>query len=190
MSAVKLASRYAQSILDLAIERKELEVVFKDMKYCEQALKSSRELVVMFKNPIIHADKKKSIVSKVFGDKVSALTMSFFNIMIDKRREAYLDEIIFSFIAQYNTFNHITPVRVITASKPTQEFLDNVSAKLKKEAGLDVVQMTVEVDESLVGGFIVHFNNKMIDASIAKDIKQLRKDLSDNKYINLVYSNN
>jgi F-type H+-transporting ATPase subunit delta len=60
---------------------------------------------------------------------------------------------------------------------------------LKKEAGLDVVQMTVEVDESLIGGFVVQFDDKMIDASIIKDIKQLKKDLSDNKYINQVYSN-
>lgn len=190
MSAVKLASRYAQSLLDLAIERKELEVVFNDMKYCEQAMKGSRELVVMFKNPIIPADKKKTIVTKIFGDKVSKLTVSFFNIMITKRREAYLDEIIFSFIAQYNKFNHITPVRVVSATKPTQQFLDSVSEKLKKEAKLDVVQMTVEVDESLIGGFVVQFDDKMIDASIIKDIKQLKKDLSDNKYINQVYSNN
>jgi F-type H+-transporting ATPase subunit delta len=190
MSAYKLASRYAQSILDLAIERKELELVFNDMKFCEQTLKASRELVVMFKNPIIPADKKKSIVAKVFGDKVSALTISFFNIMISKKREAYLDEIIFSFIHQYNKYKHITPVRVVTASKPTQQFLDAVSDKLKKEAGLEVLQMSVETDESLIGGFVVQYYDKMIDASIIKDIKHLRKELSDNKYINQVYSNN
>lgn len=190
MSAVKLASRYAKSLLDLSIEQNQLEAVYKDILYCDSVLKASREFTLLLKSPIIHSDKKLSIINNVLGNNVTALTLSFFKIMVTKRREAYLVDITKEFIRQYNAEKNITPVKIKSAIALDYTSIENIVAILKKQANLKNIEITTEVDESLIGGFIVQYEDKLIDASVSKSLKQLRKDLSDNKYINLVISQN
>jgi F-type H+-transporting ATPase subunit delta len=190
MSAVKLASRYAKSLIDLAIEKNELPQVFADMQYTDGVLSISRELVVFLKSPVIKADKKQNVVEALFKDKVSEVTLAFFNIMIRKGREGYLPDVIKSFRTLYNTNKHITPVKITSAVKLEDSFVKDIVAKLKLDAHLETIEITTLVDESLIGGFIVQWEDKMIDNSISRNIKTLKKELSNNQYINLVYSNN
>ena len=57
MSVSQVASRYAKSLLDLAVEQGKTEIVKADMANFHEALKS-RELVLLLKSPIIYPDKK------------------------------------------------------------------------------------------------------------------------------------
>jgi F-type H+-transporting ATPase subunit delta len=190
MSAVKLASRYAKSLLDLAIEQNQLEVVHKDILFCEAVLNASREFALLLKSPIIHSDKKLTVINSVLGSNVTTLTLSFFKIMVNKRREAYLVDITKEFIKQYNAEKNITAVKIKSAVALDNATIENIAAIIKKQANLKNTEVTTEVDESLIGGFIVQYEDKLIDASVSKNLKKLRKDLSDNKYINLVISQN
>ncbi len=190
MSAVKLASRYAKSILDLAIEKNQLEQVFADIQYTDAVLTSSRELVVFLKSPVIKADKKQNVVGALFKDKISTMTLAFFNIMIKKGREGYLPDVIKSFKQLYNVNQHITPIKITSAVPLESSFINDVISKLKLDAHLEKTEVTTVVDETLIGGFIVQWEDKMIDNSIARNIQTLKKELSSNQYINLVYSNN
>jgi len=70
----RLAARYAKSILDLAIERGQLEEVHDDMLFLQQAFRSSRELLVMIKSPVIKADKKDKVLGAIMAGKVSVIT--------------------------------------------------------------------------------------------------------------------
>jgi F-type H+-transporting ATPase subunit delta len=190
MSAVKLASRYAKSLLDLAVEQNQLEAVHNDILYCDAIIKASRDFTLLLKSPIIPSDKKLSIINTLLAGKVTMLTLSFFKIMVSKRREAYLVDITKEFVRQFNVNKNITPIRVTSAVALDADTVKEIIAKVKLQGNLKDTEVTTEVDESLIGGFIVQYEDKLIDASISKNLKQLRKDLSDNKYINLVISQN
>ena len=97
MSLLRLASRYSKSLIQLAIENKKLEEVHTDMNLLHQVCKDNRDFVLMLKSPIINGDKKKYILEKIFSDRVSDITINFFEILVRKRREAYLDDIARSF---------------------------------------------------------------------------------------------
>ncbi len=58
MSELRVATRYAKSLIDLAIERNELEQVKTDIDLFLAATKASSELVAVLKNPIVPIDKK------------------------------------------------------------------------------------------------------------------------------------
>ena len=77
MSAFKLATRYAKSLLDLSIEQGKLDQVYQDMKYVRSVAKASKEFTAMLKSPLIHPDKKIKMLGAVLEDKVSQLTMEF-----------------------------------------------------------------------------------------------------------------
>ena len=96
----RLASRYAKSLLDLAIEKGQLEQVFSDMLYLQQLTKGSRDFLNLLRSPIVSSDKKQSAVDAVIGKNVSELTEAFTRLLINKNREAELPEISVAFINQ------------------------------------------------------------------------------------------
>ena len=92
-----------------------------------------------------------------------------------------------SFISQYNTHNHITPVKLTMATALDQREVDKLLEKVKKEAGLEKLELTTEVDESLIGGFVLQFEDKLFDASVSKGIGILKNNIQDNSYIKRVF---
>ena len=71
MKGLKVASRYAKSIIDLSVEQNSLERVFTDMNLVNDTCIASRELLLVLQSPVIKSDKKFSILKNLFGDKVA-----------------------------------------------------------------------------------------------------------------------
>ena len=61
----RLAARYAKALLDLAVEKNELENVYNDMLFLRQAFRDSRDLVSLLRSPIIKADKKGKVLEAI-----------------------------------------------------------------------------------------------------------------------------
>ena len=179
----RLAGRYVKSLVDLAIERNELETIYKDMQFLQSVCKSSPEFVNVMRSPIIKADKKQNILSAITNGKVSDLTASFNKLLINKTREEYLPEIITAAIALYNEIKGIHKVKLTTATVLSQELKDSIIGKMKAETTLKNIELETEVKEELIGGFVLEFDNNLVDASIAKELRDIKKQFSDNIYI-------
>ena len=83
MSEIRIAARYAKSLITLATENGDLDVIHKDMQIVSESCKGSRELVLALRSPLIKFDKKRSILNAIFKDKVSSFTISFFRHTFD-----------------------------------------------------------------------------------------------------------
>ncbi|MBL0314440.1 MAG: F0F1 ATP synthase subunit delta [Flavobacteriales bacterium] len=66
MSGIRIASRYAKSLLDLCIEREQLDVVKADMEMIDRAMDGNRDLRVMLSSPVINTDAKVDILNRIF----------------------------------------------------------------------------------------------------------------------------
>lgn len=183
MSAVKLASRYAKSLLDFAVEMGKLQEVHKDQLYLQAIIKGSKEFDSLLENPLINADKKVKALKAVLGGKVDDLTLSFLQLLVKKSRELYLQEMVESFLRQYDVHQHITQVKVTSAAPLEKAEIDKLLSKLKQQASLENIQLTAEVDESLIGGFVLQYGDKQYDASVAKHLDFAKKGLEDNAYL-------
>src|SRR5688572_22675107 len=115
MSAVKLASRYAKSLLTFAVEKGKLDEVYKDQLYLQQVLKVSRDFDRLLASPLISADRKVKALKAVLGGKTGELTMMFLELLVKKSRELYLKEMVDSFMRQYDEHKHITQVKITSA---------------------------------------------------------------------------
>src|SRR5689334_3627314 len=103
----RLATRYAKSVLDLAIEQNRLEEVHKDMQWLHDVFKESREFVTLLRSPVVKADAKQKIVAAVTKGKIGEMTSGFIHLMIRKGRESYLPEVVNAFITQYKVNKNI-----------------------------------------------------------------------------------
>ncbi len=107
MSELTVATRYAKSLIDLAVENKSLEETRNDMVLFSQTLRANYQLQAVLSNPIIAHNKKIKILEAIFSSKVSKITDSFFKIMINKSRSEILYPTAKEFINQYNIIKHI-----------------------------------------------------------------------------------
>jgi len=186
MANARLAGRYAKSLLDLATEQGQLESVYADMKYLHAVCQASSELVNVLRSPIIKADQKNSILAEVFKNKVGLLSSSFMVLLVKKGRENELPEMASAFIEQYNVIKGIHQVTLTTAVAVSDELKKSIEDKVKSETSFATVELTTKTDDKLIGGFILEFNNNLVDASIARDLKDIKKQFLNNEYINKI----
>lgn len=179
----RLAGRYAKSLIDLATEKGQLEAVYADMKYLAAVCKVSRDFVNLLKSPVINAGQKNSIITAVTKDKVSSVTAAFNELLVKKGRESDLPEIASAFIDQYNLIKDIHRVKLTTAVEVSPELKTSIQTKVKTEKGIGTIELETAVDEKLIGGFVLEFNNNLVDASILRDLKDIKKQFTENLFL-------
>jgi len=186
MDNPRLAGRYAKSLIDLAIEQNQLEAVYADIKFLQSITKSNPDLVAMLRSPIIHGDKKIAIIAAITKDKIGILTTAFIKLLAEKGREQYLPEITSGFIDQYNQLKNIHRVKLTTAVTVSDDIKQSIVQKVNAMPGVGSVELETEVKQELIGGFILETDNKLVDASILRDLKDVKKQFKNNEYIHRI----
>lgn len=179
----RLAGRYAKSLVDLAKEQNQLEVVYADMKYLQAVCKISKEFVALLRSPIIHATKKNAIIDAVTKGKISELTELFNKLLVNKGREGDLPEVVEAFIDQYQEIKGIHKVKLTTAIAISEELQKSIESQVQTAQQFGSVELETKVDAKLIGGFVLEFNNNLVDASILRDLNDIKKQFAKNIYV-------
>ena len=183
MLSPRLASRYAKSLLDISIEKGEQEKVYEDMLWLQQAIRGNRDLLNLLRSPIIKADKKEKVLSAVVGGRLSEILSKFMSLLIRKGRESFLPEIINSYITQYKVNKNIHTLKLTTAVPVSDEIKNQIVSKVVSESGFQNIELEEKVDPEILGGFILQMGDKLIDASIAYDLKEVERQFENNDFI-------
>lgn len=185
MTNSRVASRYAKSLLDLAIEKGILDEIYQDMVMFGEICRQNRDFVLMLKNPIVNHDKKKAILYALFKGKVNPVTLAFFDIITRKNREAILPSVAAEFGEMYRKQKGISRATVITTFPLTDElrkkFRQNITEQTGKKA--DLIE---KVDPSLIGGFILKIGDRQMDNSVRAKLKSLMYEFSDDSYVKMI----
>ena len=179
MKAIKLSNRYAKSLADIALKNNAMDATLQDMKLVLEACKSISELRQLLRSPIIKTKKKIKIIQEIFSSRISITTLNFIEMITVKKREAFLQTIAESFIVIYKRINQIETVTVTSANPLEQDYKERLIAEVKK-TGCKKVELIEKTSSDLIGGVIIKYGDKQIDASIKTKINRLKKTLSKN----------
>ena len=176
MKSSKSASRYAQALLDLAIEQNKVDTVAADMNYMATLCAENPDLENMLQSPVVKADKKISVLNAIF-DQFDKLTNLFVELIVKNGREAYLSQIASSFDVLLKAHQGIVPVTLISAQKLDDKVKNEIVSKVQASVK-GTVELTEKIDTDLIGGFIVRMGDNQIDASVASQINKLKQRLT------------
>lgn len=182
MRETRVSYRYAKSLLDLAIEKGQLEQVREDMQLVRDTVHESRELEILLKSPVVKTDKKQDILKAIFGGKIGVITTEFIDIITRKRREAELEIIAESFLTQYRINKNIVPAVITSAAALDDTLRKQVLEIVRKMAGTEV-ELTEKIDTSLIGGFVLRVGDRQVDTSLIRQIRMLDRNFSENPFI-------
>ena len=182
MRDIKVASRYAKSLLKIAIDENLLEELHKDMQLVNDVCNNNPDLVLLLKSPIVRKDKKTTILDEIFGKQISQISSSFISIILIKKREGLLSDISDAFIDIYKHHKNITTASVTTAIALSADQKSKIIALLNKE-GKGGVDLKEVVNADIIGGMILRIGDKQVDESIKRKLKNLEMEFNENLYI-------
>lgn len=177
MAATKAATRYAKALLDLAIEQNLADQVNHDMLHLKTLCYESHDLTAFLESPIIQKSKKLDILDVMFKGKVQDMTLGFYKLITKNKRENILEIIAEAYIALYKKHKGILDVDLTSATKLEDKVKQQILAKVQDSYPGKTIELSEELDESLIGGFVVGVDGKQIDASIASQLSNLKNIL-------------
>jgi len=182
MRDIKIASRYAKSLLKISIEANALEELHNDMQLVNSTCLQSSDLTSMLKSPIVRTDKKLNILNEVFGKSVSNIAITFINLITTKKREGILGDIAASFLEAYKTHKNIGTATATTAIALSDEQKAIIVNLLTKE-GYNNIELNEVVNPEIIGGMILRVGDKQVDESIKRKLTNLEMEFDENPYV-------
>lgn len=183
MQNLRLATRYAKSLFDLAIEKGQVEAVYNDMLVLQDICKASPEFKRILNSPIIKADKKKSILEAVTNGKVSEMTSRFNALLVQKGRESELSDIILAFIKEYKVYKGIKTLKLTTAVPVSDEIKKELIEKVQNRTQVKNIELEEVINPDIIGGFILQVDDMEVDTSVSFYLNQVKKQFFNNDFI-------
>jgi F-type H+-transporting ATPase subunit delta len=183
MNNPRLAGRYAKSLIDLAKELNQVDIVCTDMKFVQSICKSNPDFVSVLRSPIIKPGTKEKIIESITTGRVNITTSSFIRLLVRKGRETNLPEIANAYIEQFNTLRNIHRLKIITAGPISDDLKNDIVGSVKASTSFQNIEVETAIKEELIGGYVLEMEGALIDASILKDLKDIKKQFMDNQYI-------
>lgn len=175
MKSKKAAVRYAQSLLQLAIEQSSLSKVKDDMVLVKETCAASDDLSMMLSSSIIKTDVKQRALKAVFEKSISKLSMDFIAMLADKNRESILEAVASSFIMLYNEKEGIVEAIVTSAQALSNEDKKQLEASLASFG--KTIAIKEKIDPSIIGGIKIRVGDLRLDASIRKKLNTLKQEI-------------
>lgn len=182
MSELRIAKRYAKSLLDLSVEQNSLDKTYKDLELILKVYRENRELSAVLRSPIVKFDKKRSILQAIFKGKVGELTLLFLNLICNKNRAAHLRAIAREFMVEYREHKGIQTASITTAVVLSQDMKEEILKIVKDISGKNSIELEEKIDEDIIGGYILKVGDKQINDSIRGRLKDLDVALIDKGY--------
>ena len=171
----RAAYRYAKATLQSCLEnKKNLDLVFEDMKSVSKAFEESKELKLFVDSKVVKDSDKINTLKSVFKNS-SKRTKDLIELLMKNRRIDLFDDVSASFAILYNKHVGNQEVLLTTASAVTENKLKEIENTVKKLTSKNV-NLTNLVDEDIVGGFVLRVGDLQYNASFKDQLKKLEQE--------------
>ena len=175
--ASKIAAPYARALFDFSVEKNIMHQITADFQNLEIFLKEGAELTEYLSNPIVSQDAKSEILTKTLESQVNTETFKFLMVLVNRDRINLLQSIIDNYLELVYETASIKMIEVSTASAFTNLQKNTLIQKLKELTNAREIRLIITVDPSLIGGFLIKTESKVIDFTIKNQLQELAKHL-------------
>lgn len=180
MAVNEVARVYASSLAEIGQENNILNQLEEEMKFVAELIKEDRELNLFLTSPGFPKDSKKDFISKVFSGKLSENTVNFLSLLVENDRQAIVGDIYQALNELIDELNNRKKVTIVSCEKLDESSIENIKAKLKNKLNKDII-INEKIDETILGGIIIKVDDLVIDGSLSKGLKNIRKNLLNSK---------
>jgi F-type H+-transporting ATPase subunit delta len=173
--ATAAARRYAKAVFDLAQESGQVDEWSRRLAQLRELL-SDHDVAAVLTNPTIAVDRRMELISAT-PHELDHETTNLAKLLIesDRVRDVGAIEVEFQRLADESA-GRVRAI-VTTAIELTPKDRDRVADELSKRLGKEI-SLHVVVDPRILGGLKVQYGDRLVDASVATRLQQLRRRLA------------
>ena len=173
----KIAAPYARALFDFSVEKNIMHQITADFQNLETFLNEAGELIEYLNNPIVSQNAKCEVLTKTLQSQVNTETFKFLIILVNRDRINLLESIITNYLELVYETASIKMIEVSTAFAFNNLQKNMLIKKLKELTNAREIRLVITVDSSLIGGFLIKTESKVIDFSIKNQLQNLAKHL-------------
>jgi len=173
----KVAVPYARALFDFSVEKNIMHQITADFQNLDIFFNESKELSAYLNNPIINQKAKREVLEKTLKSQINIETFKFLMVLVDRDRINVLSAIINNYLELVYEAASIKMVEVSTASEFTNSQKETLIQKLKELTSAREIRLITTIDPSLIGGFLIQTESKIIDFTVKNQLQQLAKHL-------------
>lgn len=175
-ASLAVARVYAEALLDLGMAADSLSRIVDDLHAVRKLFDEDRTFREFFGSPRIDPIEKKRILAKAFGERLDRPVMGLLSVLVDKRREMVIDNI----VDEFDRFRDLREGRVhahVTSAVPLAEGLrEEIRTRLEKATGKKV-KVHERVEPRVLGGLLVKLGDRVLDGTLRRRLDRLRRGL-------------
>jgi len=175
--ASKIAAPYARALFDFSVEKNIMHQITADFQNLEIFLDEADELMEYFNNPVVSQKAKGEILTKILKSQVNTETFKFLMVLVNRDRINSLKSVIANYLELVYETASIKMIEVSTAYPFSNLQKNTLIQKLKELTNAREIRLVITVDPSLIGGFLIKTESKVIDFTIKNQLQKLAKHL-------------
>ena len=169
-----LAGRYAAALFQAAAAKGEEQKVQADLGSAHKLL---LDAMAALRHPRVPPASKKKLVHDALGDKVGATTLTFLDLLVDKKRFDLMIMVSAVYAKLAAEKRGAAKAHVRTAAPLTAESQQQLSDKLKNFTGKEI-ELDVKEDLELIGGITVKIGDWVLDSSLRGQLRRLKESFN------------
>jgi len=175
-----IAMRYAKALFAYTEHTESSKEVFREMEVLAQNFASEPRLRSCLLNPILGARDKNKLIKSAISERVSRQTWRFIRLVVRNHREEMLQSIALNYLDIYRKARNINLAMVETVVPLTPATEERLK-RLMRTRTQGTVKLAKCINPDLIGGFIFQINFLRVDASVASQLAEIKKQLT-NEY--------
>jgi F-type H+-transporting ATPase subunit delta len=173
----KIASPYARALFDFSVEKNIMHQITADFQNLDTFFNEASELTEYLNSPVVKKEAKREILAKTLKTQINAETFKFLMVLLERNRINLLNAVINNYLELVYQTASIKMIEVSTASAFTSAQKNTLIEKLKDLTSAREIRLVINEDPSLIGGFLIKTESKVIDFTIKNQLQQLAKHL-------------
>ncbi len=173
----KIAAPYARALFDFSVEKNIMHQITADFQNLEIFFDETAELTEYLNNPLVSQEAKREILTKTLQSQVNTETFKFLMVLVNRDRISLLNSVISNYLELVYETASIKMIEVATAFPFTNLQKNTLIQKLKELTNAREIRLITTVDSSLIGGFLIKTESKVIDFTVKNQLQRLAKHL-------------
>jgi len=173
----KIAAPYARALYTFSVDQNLMHQITADFQNLENLLTKTPDLREYLNNPLIGLHQKQEVLEKTLKTQLNKETFKFLSVLVKRDRINLLESIIVSYLNLVYNLASIKMIEVSTAFAFTNLQKNTLIKKLKQLTNSREIHLIINVDSSLIGGFLIKTNSKVMNFTIKNQLQLLAKHL-------------
>ena len=177
MSDGLIPRRYAKALYKYAVENGDSEEIYELLKKLSFRYTAIDELKRAVLNPGISDEAKGAYMLKLAGGRPGSSLDNFLLLVVRNNRAEYMQKITLAYVDLFREANEIAHVVITTAVPMPEAEVNAIIDIVKRRLGAMKLEIEKVIDPELIGGFTVKINGLVLDASVKRELNELRLQL-------------